>query len=61
MLAVEEEDGGMYMEIIHSVSAASGHWKTCRGVLCDRKMSLKLKWKTCRTVLMPILMHGAYP
>ena len=28
------------------MSAAWGHWKKCGGVLCDRKMPLKLKGKT---------------
>ena len=39
------ETGGMATEILHRVSAASRNWKKCNGVLCDRRMPMKLKGK----------------
>ena len=38
-----EETGGMTTEISKRVSAAWGNWKRYSGVLCDRRMPVKLK------------------
>ena len=40
-----EETGGMTTEISQRVNAAWGNWKRCSGVLCDRRMPVKLKGK----------------
>ena len=56
--AVVEENGGMYMAIRHRVSAAWGNWKKCSGMLCERKMSVKLTWKIYRTVVSAPLLYG---
>ena len=54
-----EETGGMATEITQRVSAAWRNWKRCRGVLCDRRMSVKLKGKVYKTVVSPALLYGA--
>ena len=41
-----EEKGDMETKIKQRVSAAWRNCKTCSGVLCDRRMPVKLKWKT---------------
>ena len=54
-----EETGGMPTEISHSVSAAWRNWKRCSGVLCDRKMPVKLNGKVYKTVVRPALLYGS--
>ena len=54
-----EETGGMAREITQSVSAAWRNWKRCSGVLCDRRMPLKLKEKVYKTVVRPAMLYGA--
>ena len=45
------ETGGMATEITQRVSAAWRNWKRCSGVLCDRRMPVKLKGKVYKTVV----------
>ena len=54
-----EDTGGMTTEISQRVSAAWGNWKICSGVLCDRRMPVKLKGKVYKTVVRPALLYGA--
>ena len=54
-----EDTGGMTKEISHRVSAALGNWKRCSGVLCDRRMPVKLKGKIYKTVVRQALLYGA--
>ena len=49
----------MTTEISQRVSAAWGNWKRCSGVLCDRRMPVKLKGKVYKTVVTPALLYGA--
>ena len=49
----------MTTEISQRVNAAWGNWKRCSGVLCDRRMPVKLKGKVCKTVIRPALLNGA--
>ena len=51
-----EETAGMTTEISQRVSAAWRNWKRCIGVLCDRKMPVKLKGKVYTTVVRPALL-----
>ena len=48
-----DENGAMDMEITDMVSAAWGRWKTCNGVLCDRKTPIH------RAVVRSPLLYGA--
>ena len=54
-----EETGGMTREVTQRVSAAWRNWKRCSGVLCDRRMPVKLKGKVYKTVVRPALLYGA--
>ena len=54
-----EETGGMATGITQRVSAAGRNWKRCSGVLCDRRMPVKLKGKVYTTVLGSALLYGA--
>ena len=54
-----EEEGGMETEIKKRVGAGWRNWKTCSGVLCDRRMPVKLKGKVYKTVMMPAMLYGA--
>ena len=54
-----EERGGMTTEITQRVSAAWSNWKRYSGVLCDRRMPVKLKGKVYKTVVRPALLYGA--
>ena len=35
------------------------NWTRVSGVLCDRKMNVKVNWKVYRTVVRPTLVYGA--
>ena len=54
-----EEEGGMDTEIAKRVGAGWMNWKKCSGVLCDKKMPVKLKGKVYRTVVRPAMLYGA--
>ena len=54
-----EETGGTATEISQIVSAAWRNWKRCSGVLCDRRMPVKLKGKVYKTVVRPALFYDA--
>ena len=43
-------------EVTHRVQ---NNWKRVSGLLCDRRMNVKIKGKVYRTVVRPALMHGA--
>ena len=56
-----EEEGGMETEITKWVGAGWRNWKKCSGVLCDRRMPVKLKGKVGlnKTVIRPAMLYGA--
>ena len=54
-----EEEGGMETEITKRVGAGWRNWKKCSGVLCDRRMPVKLKGKVYKTVIRPAMLYGA--
>ena len=49
----------METEIAKRVGAGWMNWKKCSGVLCDKKMPVKLKGKVYRTVVRPAMLYGA--
>ena len=53
------EEGGMETEITKRVGAGWRNWKNCSGVLCARRMPVKLKGKVYNTVIRPAMLHGA--
>ena len=54
-----EDTGGMTTEISQRESAAWGTWKRSSGVLCDRRMPVKLKEKVYKNVVRLALLYGA--
>ena len=51
------EEGGMETEITTRVGAGWRNWKKCNGVLCDRRMPVKLKGKVYKTVIRPAMLY----
>ena len=53
------EDGELDAEVTHTVQSGWNNWKRVSGVLCDRRMNVKITGQVYRTVLRPALMYGA--
>ena len=53
------EDGELDAEVTHRVQSGRKNWKIVSGVLCDRRMNVKIWRKVYRTVVRPELMYGA--
>ena len=53
------DDGELDAEVTHRVQSGWKNWKSVSGVLCDRRMNVKIKGKVYRTVVRPTLMYGA--
>ena len=53
-----EEEGGMETKITNRVGAGWRNWKKCSGVLCDRRMPVKLKGNVYKTVIRTAMLHG---
>lgn len=53
------DDGELDAEVTHRVQSGWKNWKRVSGVLCDRRMNVKIKGKVYRTVVRPALMYGA--
>ena len=53
------EYGELDAEVTHRVQSGWKNWKRVSGVLCDRRMNMKIKGKVYRTVVRPALMYGA--
>ena len=54
-----EEEGGKETEITKRVGTGWINWKKCSGVLCDRRMPVKLKGKVYKTVIRPAMLYEA--
>ena len=53
-----DETGYTTTAFSQRVSAACENWKKCSGVLCDRRMSVKLKGKVYKTEVRPALLYA---
>ena len=51
--------GELECEITHRINAAWMNWKRMTGVLCDRRMNVRLKGKIHKTVIRPAMIYGA--
>ena len=49
----------MEKEITKRVGAGWRNWTKCSGVLCDRRLSAKLKGKFYKTIIVPAILYGA--
>ena len=54
-----EEERGMETDIAKRVAAGWMNSKKCSGVLCDKRMPVKLRGKVYRTVVRPAMLYGA--
>ena len=54
-----QEDGGMKNEISSRIQSGWRNWRKCSGVLCDRKIPVKLKGKVYKTVFWPAMLYAA--
>ena len=53
------QGGGCEAEVESRIKAAWGKWREVSGVVCDRKMPIKLKIKIYNSVIRPVLMYGS--
>ena len=53
------EDGELDAEVTHRVQSGWKNWKRVSGVLCNRRMNVKINGNVYMTVVRPALMYGA--
>ena len=51
-------DGSEEREVTRKIQAGWKNWRDVSGVLCDRRMPVKLKGKVYKTVVRPAMMYG---
>ena len=56
---IDAENGELDAEVIHRVQSGWNNWERVYGVLCDRRMNVKIKGKVYRTVVRPALIYRA--
>ena len=57
--SIFDSNGGAERDINYRVKLAWMKWKKLTGVLCDKKVPIKLKDKVYKTVIKPTMAHGA--
>ena len=57
--SVLNNSGSMEREIGNRIQVGWTSWRKCAGVMCDKRMSMKLKRKIYTTVIRPALIYGA--
>ena len=53
------ENGDLTAEMTHRIQTGWQNWKRVSGILCDRRISLRVKGKVYKTVVRPAMMYGA--
>ncbi len=53
------ENGDLHAEMTHRIQSGWKNWKRISGILCDRRISLRVKGKVYKTVVRPAMMYGA--
>ena len=53
------ESGELDVEINHRIQAGWRAWRQASGVLCDRKISIRLKGRFYKTVVRPAMLYGS--
>ena len=56
--SILQENGELDGDLNHRIQAGWMKWKSASGVLCDRRMPLKLKGKFYRTAIRPAMLYG---
>jgi hypothetical protein len=54
-----QKDGDIDEDVRHRISAGWLKWRQASGVLCDKRVSQKLKGKFYRTAIRPAMLYGA--
>ena len=53
------ENGDLDAEMTHRIQTGWQNWKRVSGILCDRRISLRVNGKVYKTVVRPGMMYGA--
>ena len=53
------ENGDLDAEMTHRIQSGWQNWKRVSGILCDRRISLRVKGNVYKTVVRPAMMYGA--
>jgi hypothetical protein len=54
-----QKNGDIDEDVSHRIKAGWLKWRQASGVLCDRRVSLKLKGKFYRTAILLAMLYGA--
>ncbi|PKA63692.1 hypothetical protein AXF42_Ash016976 [Apostasia shenzhenica] len=57
--SIIQNDGEIDNDVISRIQAGWVKWRNASGVLCDRKISSKIKGKFYKTVVRPAMIYGA--
>ena len=57
--SIIEESGDIEEDVSHRIRAGWQKWRKTSGVLCDKKIPLRLKGRVYRMVVRPALLYGA--
>ena len=52
------DNGDLDAEMTHRIQSGWNNWKRVSGILCDRRVSLRVKGKVYKTVVRPAMMYG---
>ena len=53
------DNGDLDAEMTHRIQSGCKNWKRVSGILCDRRISLRVKGKVYKTVVRPAMIYGA--
>ena len=56
--SILEASGNMDQEVRHRIQAGWNNWRSASGVLCDKRIPIRLKGKFHRTMIRPIMIYG---
>jgi len=56
--SIVQNDGEIEADVSHRIQVGWLNWRRASGVLCDKKVPLKLKGKFYRTAVRPALLYG---
>ena len=56
--SIIQNDGEIIGDVNYRIQAGWTKWKNASGVICDRKIPLKLKGKFYRTAIRPAMLYG---
>jgi hypothetical protein len=54
-----QNDGDIDEDVRHTILVGWLKWRQASGVLCDKRVSQKLKGKFYRTTIRPVMLYGA--